>query len=169
MLISIIISKQSTSAVSAGNEIFLSVEQKGIEIRLSGFNDKIQLFIEKIVKVVKHLPEDITEDIFETRKAELKKSLNDFGPGAVKYDLKQKVLLNEYWTDLEKLNEIDKMSFETMRKFWVDFYRQTKVQVLIQGNMLRAQANEIVKILKVELTNEPLGTVRFSVTNLLDF
>ena len=154
--------KRTFSASSAGLELELSAVAKGLEIKFSGYNEKIQILIEMISKDLRRLPEDITEEMFDVQKAELKKDLLNsfFTASSIKSNLSSKTLRTDFWTDFDKLNEIDKISFETLQKFLEKFYRKTKIQVLIQGNMLKAQADEIVKVLETELTNEPLETVR---------
>ena len=154
--------ERTFSAPSAGLEVVISVEPKGLEIKFRGYNEKIKILIEMISKDLRRLPEDITEEMFELQKTEMKKSLfNALATiASVNYDLTAKTLKNEYWTVFDKYNEIDKISFETLQKFLEKFYRQSKMQVLIQGNMLRAEADEIVKVLESELANEPLDTVR---------
>ena len=154
--------KQLFPAFNAGLHVTSSVEPKGFAVVFGGFNEKIQLLVEMTSKVLKRLPEDVNEDIFELQKAEMKKDLMNsaLSPRSIQFDLLSKSLKNEYWTDFDKYNEIDKISFETLQKFLEKFYRKTKIQVLIQGNILKTQTDEIVKILEMELTNEPLETVR---------
>ena len=163
--------KSVFSAFNVGFRVASSVTFRGFTIRFSGYNKKIQLLIEMISKVLKRLSEDVTEEMFELQKTEIKKNLSNsiLSAGRIESALASKILKSEHWTDFDKLNEIDKISFETLQKFLVKFYHQTKVQVLIQGNLLKAQANAIVEVLERELSSEPLETVSFLILFFHEF
>lgn len=147
-------------AFSAGLQVTSANFDKGFEILFSGYNEKLLLLVEMVVKALQKLPEE-SESIFELQKEEKKKSLsNSMLKGRnLSFDFASKLMETDYWTDLDYYNEIDKISFETMQKFMEKFFRRIKIQILAQGNILRAQALEVVDILEKNLHTEALVRV----------
>lgn len=148
-------------AHSAGFRVSSSALDKGFQISFSGYNEKLLMLIEMVAKSLRKLPDE-SEAIFEIQKEEKKKSLSNsmLKANNLSIDFTAKLLESYYWTDLEYYNEIDKITFETMQKFMEKFFRNTKIQILVQGNILRAHALEVVNILENNLQAGALGKVR---------
>lgn len=148
-------------AFSAGLNVSSATHDKGLKINFSGYNQKLLLFTKLVIKALRNLPDD-SEAVFEVQKERKKKLLSNFllKASGLSSDFTSKVIQTGFWTDLDYLNEIDKITFDTMQKFMEKFFKRTKAQILVQGNILRSQALEVVNILEKNLQTEALGKVR---------
>lgn len=155
------LASQVLNALSAGLRVSRVIADKGIQFIFTGYNQKLLLLIEMEVQTLRKLSDEC-EAIFEMQKEQKKKSLSNdlLNASNLSYDVAKKLIESEYWTDFDYLNEIDKINFETMQKFVEKFFRRTKIQILVQGNMLRAQALEVVNILDEHLPSDALERVR---------
>lgn len=151
------------AAFSAGLSIESSVKRNGFTIQFNGFNEKILLLIDMATKNLRTIAEDTAESIFEMQRAEMKKN---YGNGIqstrnLNMDYVSKILRSDYWTDYEFYQHIDHVSLENIQKFTEKIFRQMKIQILVQGNMTKTQAQEVVTILARNVPCEPLDAVSF--------
>lgn len=151
------------AAFSAGLSIESGVKRNGFAIQFNGFNEKILLLIDMATKNLRTIAEDTPESIFEMQRAEMKKN---YGNGIqstrnLNLDYVSKILRSDYWMDYEFYQHIDHVSLENIQKFMEKIFRQMKIQILVQGNLTKAHAQEVVTILERNTSCEPLDAVSF--------
>lgn len=157
------LSKKVFAAFSAGLSISSSAHRKGFQIEFSGFNEKIHMLVDLTTKSLKQVADEVDQATFDTQKAEIKKNYGNslLNPGTLSINYTSKTLTNEYWSTYDCYQDIEKVSLEDMQMFIQKFFRKTKIQILVQGNMTKDQSLEIVTLLERNLSCQPLDTVSF--------
>lgn len=145
-------------ASNAGYSIYPNMEKRTFILSFDGFNEKMETLIEMALKEVKRFIETMDEAVFETQKAAIKRryfngSLNS---DDLLSDVFDKVICESFFTDYELYKEIDNITFEDLQKFVHKFFQKLKIQVLVQGNLRRSQAINILSLLKANFECEPL-------------
>lgn len=149
------------AAFSAGLSIVSRVKRNGFGIELNGFNEKLLLLVDIATKNLRSIAEECDESVFEMQRAEMKKNYGNAIQSTrnLNGDYLSKILRSDYWMDYEFYQHIDHVSPEHIQKFMQKIFRQMKIQILVQGNMTKSQAMEVVTILERNLSCEPLDTV----------
>lgn len=155
------IAKKIYPAHRAGLQVATSSTFKGLEFEYSGYNEKINLLIDTTTREFRNIVDDIDEAVFEMQKAEMKKNFGNrlLSAETLELDYSTKVLRQDYWTSLEYFRAIDEVAIEEMQKFMLKFFRQMKIQVLVQGNITKSQAMEILATLQKNLECDALDEV----------
>lgn len=66
------------------------------------------------------------------------------------------VLKNVHWSSIEKYDAIDDISFEQLKMFSKQLKHRLFCRMLIQGNMLKSQAVDVMNIVTETLKYKPL-------------
>lgn len=66
------------------------------------------------------------------------------------------ILKNVHWSSIEKYDAIDDVSFEQLKIFSKQLKRRLYCRMLVQGNMLKSQALNAMKIVTETLKYKPL-------------
>lgn len=149
------LAKKVFPASTAGLTLTTKSTLKGTELKFSGYNEKLPLLIDMVTKDLKT---EIVESVFEMQKQEMKKN---FGNSLLNNDVLctdqlSSLLVNEHWTDYDFYKGIERVSFAGMRIFQQNFFHQMKVQVLMQGNITKNQAEQVVNDLVSNFSCGPL-------------
>lgn len=162
-LAAFVLTKKIFSAASAGLTVTATTSLKGLELEFSGYNDKIHLLIDMVTKDLKNIADDIDESVFEVQRAEMKKNYANqlLSTSNLRIDFSTKILSNNYFTDLEYYEIIDTISLDDVQRFAFKFFEEFKMHVLVQGNITRSQACQIVENLEENLGGDPLHGVNF--------
>ncbi|KAH8365582.1 hypothetical protein KR093_002263, partial [Drosophila rubida] len=144
-LVEFYIAEQLYPALMAGLTYGLDAAEKGLVLRVSGYNQKLHLLVNIIINVMKNLEVDIAQVISfkELKKRQLfnaainGKSLN--------LDLRLSVLEKMRYTLIDKYEIIDKITVDDILRFRDNFYKQMYVQALIQGNFTEQEARNITQ------------------------
>ncbi|KAG5888587.1 hypothetical protein JTB14_029883 [Gonioctena quinquepunctata] len=117
----------------------LSFYERGILIKVDGYNEKLPVLIEVIGKYLSTLENHITEKMFDAVKDKVLKGYYNklLKPSAFAKDLRMKLLLNKYWKRTEKYEALLKMSFNDIKTFIRDYRKTLYVKSLVQGNVSR--------------------------------
>jgi secreted Zn-dependent insulinase-like peptidase len=125
----------------AGSGYGINLTDRGIQIRLYGYQDKLQLLLDTLlIELVDH---DISSDRFSIKRKELLRQLRNQSEDPV---INQTVRhLNEWLTSntysqADKINAAEKISAEKLlaaRKAWL---ADSKLTLLIHGNLIESQA-----------------------------
>lgn len=150
--------KITSQSDTAGLSLSTSVKHRGLGLLLNGYNDKMETFFEMVMSEMKALNGNMDQSIFDLEKSHLKKNYRNslLGNRHLSTELFNEILRVDYYTDFELYEEIDNISIESLQKFTQMFFRKLKVQVLVQGNMTKAQALNIAGILQTHVACEPL-------------
>lgn len=150
--------KMLAQATSAGYVFYPNLENRAIALVFKGFSEKIETLIELVVSNLMTAFETMDETLFESQKKLLKKRYfnNSLNAGSLSTSLYTKILSNDEFTDFDLLSVIDGISFENLQRFVSKFFKKLKIQVLVEGNLRRIQAMNILSILKANIECDPL-------------
>lgn len=135
-------------ASMAGLHCQVSTTRSGLEIHISGYNDKISKLVERIVHVMKTL--EISDEVFERLQAKLGQDLENFSYSqAYQHAMfgADMVLLEHKWTPAEKLALLPNITRESV----LDFGQNTlikicKFEMLIHGNVYAEEAENLAML-----------------------
>lgn len=150
-------SEISSQASTAGLQSTLSVDNRALTMKFSGFNDKIETLVELFVKTIKVLNGNLQETLFNSIKNKLKKQLHNglVNPNFLNSKFLEEALNNDNHFSYEVYKQIDKITFENFQNFILKYFQSMKAQVLAQGNITKAQTLQIVDIFRSSLSFEP--------------
>ena len=132
------------SAELAGLYFNASVVEKGIEISIRGFNQKLLVFLEEIVDMISKMSFD--QSLFDRVKENELRKLQNITYEApfwhAKYWL-QALIVDCSWSYEEKLTALLSLQFDDILEFQFNFLQQIKVEALAHGNINR---NEVLSV-----------------------
>lgn len=149
------LAKKVFPASTAGLTLTTKSTLKGTELKFSGYNEKLPLLIDMVTK---YLKTEIAESVFEMQKQEMKKNFGNalLRNDALCTDQLSSLLVSEHWTDYDFYKEIEGVTFEDMKIFLQNLFHQMKIQVLMQGNITKSQAEQVVNILTSNFSCGPI-------------
>ncbi|MBE9396620.1 insulinase family protein [Pontibacterium sp. N1Y112] len=124
---------------------------KGFSVRLSGYNEKLPVLLEKVTAELKN------PMFTEQRFAVIKQQYADQLANAKKEKpFNQTIneifqLLLPQWSKAEKLGAIDTVSFADLQRFTPELLAETELRVLSHGNMLADEATDMANHIAVTL------------------
>lgn len=139
-------------AVCAGLGYQLYSEEKGMLLKLSGYNEKLPLLLEIITKELKNISKLMEPSVFEAYRKQFKKYCynNLINSKFLNKDSRLNMIEEHHKFLFERYLEADKITFEDLLSFSNEFLKELKIQILVQGNIAKSEA---VKISKCVLTN----------------
>ncbi|XP_047363441.1 nardilysin-like [Vespa velutina] len=113
--------------------------QKGIVVKVSGFNEKLSLLLNICAKYIANSPNLITKDLFDIMKQEqLKAYYNTFvKPAKLAKDVRLSILMLDHWPAVDRHTAISGTTFNEFQTFIEQFTKHTYIQCLVQGNMTK--------------------------------
>lgn len=144
-LVEFYIAEQLYPALMAGLSYGLDAADKGLVLRVSGYNQKLPLLIDIILNVMKNLEVDLAQlmSFKELKKRQLFNAV--INGSSLNLDLRLTVLEHMRFTLLQKYAVIDDITVDDIFKFKDNFHKQMYVQALIQGNFTDQQAIEVTQ------------------------
>ncbi|KYN03878.1 Nardilysin [Cyphomyrmex costatus] len=133
-------------AIVAGFDYYINVSEKGITIKMNGFNEKLPLLLMTIAKYMTEYSTLVTKDLFEIVKVQqLKTYYNSFiKPGKLARDVRSWVLKLVHYTHVDTHTALRGINFEEFQNFVKDFTDNLYIQCLVQGNMTQDAAMKTV-------------------------
>lgn len=134
-------------AAVAGLGCVIYPGEKGLVLKLTGFNEKIPLLVDMITKELKKIPEMLEQSVFETYKKQFKKSCFNkmISSKELNRDCRLNIVEKNHQTFYERYLAMDDLTFEDMQKYSKMFFDQLKVQTLIQGNFKLSVAKQMAE------------------------
>ncbi|XP_008547472.1 nardilysin [Microplitis demolitor] len=131
-----LLAEELYAAVAAELSYEVNSSEKGLLIKVYGFNQKLPLLLETIVKYISNFPEIVTEDLFKVMKEQqLKAYYNTFlKPSKLGKDVRLSIIMLKHWTAMDRHAACSKISFEEFKNFVKYFTKHIYIQSLIQGN-----------------------------------
>lgn len=132
-------------AVCAGLGYALYSEEKGMVLKLSGYNEKLPLLIDIITKELKNIGCLMEADVFQTYRRQFKKLCHNnlIESKFLNKDCRLNIIEENHKFFYDRYVEADKITFENVVHFAKQFPNQLKIQVLVQGNLSEVRAIEI--------------------------
>ncbi|CAB3380047.1 Hypothetical predicted protein [Cloeon dipterum] len=131
---------------------------QGISIMVWGYNEKLPLFMETILKEWDGFEESFSKDLFDAVKDVVKKSYYNgaLKPSKLHKDIANSVIKSTHWTVIQKYEAIGSISFEQLKLYSKQLKNRLYCRMLIQGNMLKAQAIDTFGLVQKTLNYKPL-------------
>ncbi|XP_046617809.1 nardilysin-like [Neodiprion virginianus] len=110
---------------------------KGIIVKVNGFNQKLPLLLATITKYIADCPNLATQSMFDVMKAEqLKVYYNTFlKPGKLVKDVRLSILMLVHWAAVDRHAAVSGIEFQQFQTFAKEFTRNIYIQCLVQGNI----------------------------------
>ncbi|XP_064386894.1 nardilysin-like isoform X2 [Halichondria panicea] len=134
----------------------LEVFNSGVALTINGFNHKMGLLFQELVKYLADFATD--EETFKTAKEQRRKSLKNqlLKPKKLCKINRLKVLEYCHWTTQEKLDALDHLTLAALMEFVDQFKRQLFVEALVQGNITPKEALSMMTFLTEHIDYDPL-------------
>ncbi|KAJ8952796.1 hypothetical protein NQ318_008113, partial [Aromia moschata] len=140
MLINLLVvsmSEELYPATSADLSYSFITHDKGLIIKVNGYNEKLPLVIDVISKYLLTLNDRITENMFEAVKDKVVKSYYNklLKPSTLAKDIRLNLLVTSYWTPVEKYSALVGITFDQLKRYYQQFIKSLYVKALVQGNV----------------------------------
>lgn len=150
--------KKLSQASTAGYGLTIDTNRNGLILKFQGYNDKIALLIDMVTKFLKTCMEETGENLFKTLREDMKETYTEklvtyYGLNG---DYFSKVLLEQHYTKLELHDEIEKVSLADVRDLISRMFQKLKIEALVQGNMTKGQALNVLDMIEKNLNFEAL-------------
>lgn len=135
----------------AGLSANLYPHQRGISLRLSGFNDKQALLLEKILQALRQ--PSLEQARFDRIKRQLHEQLNNSlkdKPYNLAFDQLYTRLMRS-WSTEQKLAKLESLSLSDLEKFYPLLLQPAELSLLAHGNLSRDQAIEMARSVRKQL------------------
>ena len=126
----------------------------GLNVRVSGYNDKLSVLLEKVLVTLRDL--EIKQDRFDIVKERMTRSYNNFEYATPYHQIGQ----HTRWLSSEKnwptqvlLAELNDVSINDLRAFHPTLFRKLHLEMLVHGNLYREDALKLANL--VEITMKP--------------
>lgn len=152
-------------AAVAGLGCVIYPGEKGLVLKLTGFNEKIPLLVDMITKEFKKIPDMLEQSVFETYKKQFKKSCFNkmISSKELNRDCRLNIVEKNHQTFYSRYLAVNDLTFEDLQKYSEKFFDKLKVQTLIQGNFKPFEAEQMVKYIINNLKCSAIEKVRTEV------
>lgn len=133
----------------AGLDYDISHHSIGLDITVSGFNDKMSVLLEKVLVSMRDL--DVKDDRFDVIKERLGRGLRNFELGEPfrQIGTYSRWLISERsWGPQQLLEELEHVTAKDVRDFFPQILRQMHMELLVHGNMYKEDALKITNLVE---------------------
>ncbi|XP_032582063.1 nardilysin [Drosophila sechellia] len=136
-------------AISAGLSYTISTIEKGLLLKVCGYNEKLHLIVEAIAEGMLHVAETLDENMLSAFVKNQRKTFFNtlIKPKALNRDVRLCVLERVRWLMIDKFKCLNGITLEEMREFAQEFPKQLYIQSLIQGNYTEESAHNVMNSL----------------------
>ncbi|EDX00054.2 uncharacterized protein Dyak_GE23250 [Drosophila yakuba] len=137
--------EQLYPALEAGLTYGLYIGDKGLVMRVSGYNEKLPLLVEIILNMMKTIELD-TDQVNAFKDLKKRQIYNALINGkTLNLDLRLSILENKRFSMISKYEAVDDITIEDIRTFKDNFHKKMYVKGLVQGNFTEEQAKELME------------------------
>lgn len=131
----------------AGLNYELYAAEKGIVLKVDGYNEKLPIIVDEITKAMQYFDRNMSADVFNVIKKKLSKTYYNeiIKASKLNRDVRLKVVQEIYWTTVERFHVLKNLTIEDLREFSRDYFQQVKIQALIQGNTKKQDALNVMR------------------------
>ncbi|PBP21540.1 peptidase M16 inactive domain-containing protein [Diplocarpon rosae] len=142
----------------------------GIEIAVSGYNDKLSVLLEKVLLTMRDL--EVTVDRFEIIKERLSRGLQNW------HFQQPYSMIGDYttWLNTEKaflydeiLAELPHVTAADVEQFYPHLLRQVHIQTFVHGNLYKEDALKLSKLVETTLKPRALPEAQWPIVRQLVF
>ncbi|CAG8443312.1 16769_t:CDS:10 [Funneliformis mosseae] len=152
------LTEDSYSAEVAGVTYYFNSDSEGLLLVIDGFNDKLQVLLEKIVIKIKNFQADPERFLLmkERRQRSYKNSLLIEPYQQSMYYMKY-LTQDKAWTNEEKLEALQDIKYEDIKTFYSELLNKLYIESLIHGNIFKDDAIKIIE--RVEEILQPKALI----------
>ncbi|XP_052564795.1 nardilysin isoform X2 [Culex pipiens pallens] len=131
----------------AGLNYEIYAAEKGIVLKVDGYNEKLPIIVDEITKSMQYFDKNMSADVFNVIKKKLAKTYYNEVIKASKLnrDVRLKVVQEIYWTTVERFHVLKNLTIEDLGEFSRKYFEQVKIQTLIQGNTKKQDALNVMR------------------------
>ncbi|XP_058827412.1 nardilysin-like isoform X2 [Topomyia yanbarensis] len=140
------IAEELYPASVAGLDYEIYPAEKGIVLKVDGYNQKLPIVVSEITKAMQGFDNNINPDVFEVIKKKLAKSYYNeiIKASKLNREIRLKIVQQTFWTTLERFNELKNLTIEDLIEYSRKYFQNVRVQALIQGNSQKQNALDII-------------------------
>jgi insulysin len=161
-LVNDLLTLSTYDATLAGLSYNLYSSSVGITLTLSGFNDKMPVLLEKLLLAMRDL--EVRPNRFKVVKDLLLKGYQNWSLLEPYYQVRETMRLltrDRHWTTNDCLAELRGLEAEDVKAFFPEFLRQMHFELLVHGNIDKADALEMTSLLTSTIEPRPLCPGQF--------
>lgn len=153
-LLSIEIAEDVYPAITADLSNYIAAHEKGLTLKVCGFNEKLPSLLRLIVGHLTTLNSRISLDMFKAVKDKLLKNYYNkaLKPGTLAKDLRLSLLVDNNWSPVERYSVLENITCDDVTTYATNLFNNLYIKVLIQGNVSETVAvttvNQVVDSLK---------------------
>lgn len=153
-LLSIEIAEDVYPAITADLSNYIAAHEKGLTLKVCGFNEKLPSLLRLIVGHLTTLNSRISLDMFKAVKDKLLKHYYNkaLKPGTLAKDLRLSLLVDNNWSPVERYSVLENITCDDVTTYATNLFNNLYIKVLIQGNVSETVAvttvNQVVDSLK---------------------
>ena len=139
-------SKKAYLAEVAGLKYKLKCTTDGLNLSLSGYNDKLGVLLDEVIqKLSSFEPNQQLFNLVKDRAVRnLKSQLQQKAPYSQAMDMVHQLIMRPYYPTLEKLRKVEDMELADLTQTKI-FDHNCAVEALVEGNMRESEAVDMVK------------------------
>nr|CAI5844579.1 unnamed protein product [Callosobruchus analis] len=141
------LTEEAYPAVTADLSYDISSYEKGLLIKVYGYNQKLPVLIDLISKQLITFGDAISPEVFEAVKDKLIKSYHNkaIKPSSLAKDVRLVLLVNNVFTTMEKHAELQSVTLDELKDYCKEFIKTLYIKSLVQGNVTAKEASDTVK------------------------
>ncbi|XP_014089704.1 nardilysin [Bactrocera oleae] len=140
------LSEELYPATVAGLSYQFYTVEKGIILKVNGYNEKLHLLVDIITKAMVSMREHITEDQFNIFKTDQKKSYFNslIKPRTLNKDIRLSIVEHIRWPIITKYKCLDSLTLNDVLHFSDAYTSELYLQTLMQGNLTEESAHNVM-------------------------
>ena len=147
----------SYDAELAGLDYNLSPLVFGLEVAISGYNDKMAVLVHKVLSSMKDLK--ITQDRFDIMKERMARAFRNANYQQPYYQVggyTRFLTAEKVWINDQLAAELEHIELEDVATFFPQLLRQTHIEVMAHGNLYKEDALKLTDLVESTLKSRPL-------------
>lgn len=137
----------------AGLDYHIGNHAQGLDVTISGYNDKMSVLLEKVLISMRDL--EIKQERFDIIKERMMRGLRNFEfvePYRQVSTYSRWLVSEKGWANFQMLEELPSVTAADVRAFYPQILRQMHVEILVHGNLYKEDALHITDLVTSTLT-----------------
>ena len=138
----------------AGLDYSIQYHSQGLDIVVSGYNDKMSVLLEKVLITMRDL--EVKDERFDIVKERVMRGFRNFEyyePFRQISTYSRWIVSERGWANFQMLDELESVSAQDVRQFYPQILKQMHIELLVHGNLYKEDALNITNL--VESTLKP--------------
>jgi insulysin len=146
-------------ASMAGLHCSIANSRSGVELHVSGYNHKVTVLIQRVVKTIQDVSEHLTEELFQRLVHKLREQFQSFffsQPYQHAFYGSDLCCIDRKWTIEEKLRALESCTKQGLVEFSKRLLSRFHLEVLVHGNASPEEAKQMANLVLDGLNPAPL-------------